>query len=228
MPNIKNLLVPILILLIVITLHLTGLSSQLVKLIFSLPIYYNSYILKLIILSTVYIVGACTIFPMTLLNYFMGMVFGYPTGIFLALTCNCLSCALAYYAFRYLNSKIKRSKPANSEAPGRNQEFKLKFLSKNTIMQIAYACLILPFSVIVSVITSLPTIRFKSYVLGMLLGTTPSCLICSWFGTLTLNNNPFLATIASLTVILLLTVLIVLKGLYHLVIARKQKNREIK
>lgn len=218
MVNFKDFLVPILVLSILITLHLSGLSSQLFKLIFSLPNYYNSYVLKLIVLIVVYIVGACTIFPITLLNYLMGMVFGYPIGIFLALSCNCLSCALAYCGFKYLNFKIKKSQLVKSKFPARSQYLKLTFLSKNTTIQIAYACLILPFSIIVSVLTSLPTIGFKTYILGMLLGTTPSCLIYSWFGTLTLKANPFLVIIASLMVIFLVAIPIVLKRFYSLVI----------
>jgi len=209
--------------LILAIFHLTGLSSEIVKIIFLLPDYYNSYILKIFISVTIYVLGASTIIPISVLNYFMGVVFGYPIGIVLALFCNFLSCTLAYWIFKHLNFKLKnKNNLASSNIPNKKRKVRLSFSINNTIVKIAYACLILPFSVIVSSITSFNNISFETYIVGMLLGTAPSCLIYSFFGTLNTKTNPFLVVTSSILMIFLLTLPIMLKWCHSLI--KKYRN----
>jgi uncharacterized membrane protein YdjX (TVP38/TMEM64 family) len=225
--KIRNFLIPTSILLILITLNLTGLSSELIKIIFWLPDRYNSYILKAIVSILIYVIGASTIIPISILNYFMGIVFGYPIGIFLALFCNFLSCIIAYWVFKYLNFSINKNNLVDLDFPSKVQRSKINLSLANATIKIAYACLILPFSVIISTVTSLTNIRFKTYMAGMLLGTAPSCLIYSFLGTLNIKANPFSIIIFSILVVFLLTLPIVFRRAYSL-IAKKIKNTKEK
>ena len=221
--NLRNFLIPMLILLILITLNLTGFSSELIKIIFWLPDQYNSYIFKISISILIYVIGSSTVIPISILNYFMGIVFGYPIGIFLAVFCNFLSCIIAYWLFKYLNFSINKNNLTDLDFSNKVQITKINLPFANATVKIAYACLILPFSVIVSTVTSLTNIRFKTYIAGMLLGTAPSCLMYSFLGTLNIKGNPFLIIIFSVLVVLLLTLPIVFRRVYSL-IAKKIKN----
>ena len=138
--KLRNFLIPTSILLILITLNLTGLSSELIKIIFWLPDRYNSYILKAIVSILIYVIGASTIIPISILNYFMGIVFGYPIGIFLALFCNFLSCIIAYSVFRYLNFSINKNNLVDLDFPSKVQGTKINLPLANATIKIAYAC----------------------------------------------------------------------------------------
>jgi uncharacterized membrane protein YdjX (TVP38/TMEM64 family) len=212
--SLKNFLIPISILSILIVLQLTGLSSEIAKIIFLLPDRYDSYGLKIIISIIIYVVGASTVVPVTILNYFIGLVFGYPIGIFLALLFNALSCILAYWIFKYLNTKLRKDSLRELKTSNKNKFFEVNLLQKNPTTKIAYACLILPFSVIVSAITSLDNISFKPYIIGMLLGTAPSCLVYSFFGTLNMKTNPFSVVVISILVVFLITLPVTFKSIY--------------
>jgi len=214
MKILKNFLVPISILLILVILNLTGLSSEIIKVIFLVLDRYNSYILKVFISIIIYILGSCTIVPVNILNYFMGVLFGYPFGILIALLSNALSCTLAYWLFRYINIRFSRTNMFYSNLLNKVKKTKKSFIFNNTCINIAYACLILPFSVIVSTITYWQNIRFKTYILGMLLGTAPSCMAYSFLGTLNIKVNPLSIIIFSILIILLFALPSILKIIY--------------
>ena len=198
-------------------------SSELIKIIFWLPERYSSYSFKIIVSILIYVTGASTIIPISILNYFLGTVFGYPVGIFLSLFCNFLSCTISYYVFRYINFSVNKKNPIDLVFFSKAKKTKINFSLSNTTVKIAYACLVLPFSVIVSAVTSLKNIHFKIYITGMLLGTTPSCLIYSFLGTLSIKTNPYLIVIFSALAVFLLTLPIIFRRAYFLFV-KKSKN----
>jgi uncharacterized membrane protein YdjX (TVP38/TMEM64 family) len=224
--NLRNFLIPTSILFILIILNITGLSSELIKIIFWLPDQYNSHILKSVVSILIYVIGASTIIPISILNYFMGIVFGYPIGIFLALLCNFLSCTIAYWIFKYLNVSINKNNSVDLDRHGRVIKSKINFSFANAIVKIAYACLILPFSVIVSTVTSLKNIGFKTYIAGMLLGTAPSCLTYSFLGTLNIKANPSLVIIFSVLSVFLLTLPIVFRRTFPVFTKKNKDTKE--
>lgn len=224
MLKVRNFIVPCLVLVVLIVAHLTGLSAYLLQLVSSVQGLPYANVWKVCLLAVLYVGSACTVVPVTMLNYLTGLTFGYPAGVFAAIFYNFLSCSVVYVIYKYLYKWLFKKQFIVPDSIA-EQSLKIQFLSGKTILQIAYGCLILPFSVMVSLLVSFPNLTFRTYILGMFLGTFPSCVLYSLFGTLDWKVNPLLAISLSLFIVLSATLLPFILGQVRARAIRTQMGR---
>jgi uncharacterized membrane protein YdjX (TVP38/TMEM64 family) len=200
---VKQLRVSLTLFLALIVFSLSGISNHIYVVISGVFGHIHSSGYLVILSICLYIIAACTVFPTSILSYLIGSVFHYPTGIIVALISNYISCVVAFYLFsliyRWLGIKYHSDE---------NQPIYLGNLSTEII---AYAALALPFSVLVSALTSSQNINFRKYCIGMIIGTTPSCLLYSSFGALDTQTNIFSKIVLLVMSVLLITMSVFLK-----------------